>query len=132
MNVSFRERKTSNGIQLDIQVKKVVSLKIDRTIAKKLDDNYIKEGFANRSDYIRFLIMKYLEKPMEPKEKVDYKQLLTKNCDVTVTFKLESAYIEKIDEMAKKCGFFNRSDFLRYVLYTSIRFLPLFLLSFLL
>lgn len=129
MNISFKERRLSNGIQLDIQMKKVVSLKLDEITAEKLNENYIKEGFANRSDYIRYIISKYLEKTCHYDRNIDYNYLLTKKCDITVTFKLEASLLEKIDEMAKKYGFFNRSDFLRYILYSSIRFLPLILLS---
>jgi len=122
LSVSFREKKLHDAIQLDIQVKKVVSIKLNRIIAEKLEEISRKEGFSNRSDYIRNLIINYIQNDsMDPPSIKDKNSVLTRGCETTITFRLDSGLLEKIDELARKKGFSTRSDFLRYIIYSFIQ-----------
>lgn len=122
MSVSFREKKLHDVIQLDIQVKKVVSVKLDKIIAEKLEEISRKEGFSNRSDYIRNLIINYIQNDsMDPPSIKDKNSVLIRGCETTITFRLDSGLLEKIDELARKKGFSTRSDFLRYIIYSFIQ-----------
>ena len=122
MSISFREKRLHDAIQLDIQVKKVVSIKIDRNVAEKLDEKSKNEGFSNRSDYIRNLIINYIQNnSFNNPSSSDKYHVSTRRCETTITFRLDSNLLEKIDELAREKGFTTRSDFLRYIIYSFIQ-----------
>lgn len=121
LTISFKERKLPNAIQLDIQVKRVVSIKIDKEIAEKIDEKTKSEGYLNRSDYIRNLIVNYIQSNSVDESVRGITDILTKKCDTIITFRLDNSLVEKLDELAKQKGFSTRSDLLRYIIYSFIR-----------
>jgi len=120
LSASSKDWRKQDGIHLDIQVKRVVSVKVHERVARLIESKYREAGFANRSDFVRSIISKCLSDGLKPAD-VRYVPAYASRCDVTLTFRLDSSVVEKIDEAAKKLGFATRSDFLRYVIYNFIQ-----------
>lgn len=58
--------------------KQVVSVKLKKSLIKKIDEAYRKLGFDSRSDFIRYCINKVLEQVLDEAKENEYKIIKVK------------------------------------------------------
>ncbi len=115
-NLSFRERTSKDGFILEINENRVVSFKLDKETYEWLENNWKKQGFSSRSQFLRYLINMVLQ-GKAPLNKNDSENIiLMSDSHKTVTFKLNSSLLDKLDRVAFEFGYTSRSDLLRVVL----------------
>ncbi len=113
-NISFRTRREGDGIVLEIDMKKIVSFKVDDELARWVEEAWRDQGFSSRSDFLRHVIKEILDnnKKLSLMPETDFYRGASK----TITFKIDKRTLEKLDMIVEEKGYYNRSDFLRDVL----------------
>jgi metal-responsive CopG/Arc/MetJ family transcriptional regulator len=112
--ISFKAKRVDDKIVLEINMKKVVSFKVDEETEKILNIAWRDHGYSSRSDFLRSIIKDIINNGHNLELQPSQQYYITNK--KPITFKLEKSLLDKLDEIIEKKGYYNRSDFLRDVL----------------
>lgn len=111
-DISFiADSKSSSRIELIINMRKVVSFKVDKDVKDWIELAWKDNGFSSRSDFIRKILEELIEDPA--KLNITNKGLTPMKNEYTITFKVDNETLNKLDKLVAKKGYMTRSDFLR-------------------